>query len=244
MPPGRRPHGRSAAAHRPDGRRDGGEAVRRREGFSAAFAGPGLAALGGLVGPAVARRLLRDRRRSSAASPSCWGPAVRLGAFDRFTFAGRIVKPSAQAAGAGLAGAPLLGVLFGVGWSPCLGPTLGAGLTLGLTTGTAARGAFLAFVYGLGVGVPFLIVAFAVERGMSIFGFARRHAKQVTRIGGLMLIVVGLLEVTGAWSSFLTWLQTHLITGYNTPLLVWPATVKMRSLCSFRPYTGRSCNQT
>jgi len=139
------------------------------------------------------------------------------GVFDRFSFSGRIVKPSLRPK-AGLAGAPLLGVLFGLGWTPCIGPTLGAVLTLGLTTGTAARGAFLAFVYGLGVGIPFLIVAFAVERGMSIFGFARRHAKQVTRIGGLMLIAVGVLEVTGAWSSFLIWLQTHLISGYNPPL--------------------------
>ncbi len=139
------------------------------------------------------------------------------GVFDRFSFSGRIVKPSLRPK-AGLASAPLLGVLFGLGWTPCIGPTLGAVLTLGLTTGTAARGAFLAFVYGLGVGIPFLIVAFAVERGMSLFGFARRHAKQVTRIGGLLLVAVGLLEVTGAWSSVLIWLQTHLISGYNPPL--------------------------
>jgi cytochrome c-type biogenesis protein len=139
------------------------------------------------------------------------------GVFDRFSFSGRIVKPSLRPK-AGLASAPLLGVLFGLGWTPCIGPTLGAVLTLGLTTGTAARGAFLAFVYGLGVGIPFLIVAFAVERGMSLFGFARRHARQVTRIGGLLLIAVGVLEVTGAWSSVLIWLQTHLISGYNPPL--------------------------
>jgi cytochrome c-type biogenesis protein len=139
------------------------------------------------------------------------------GVFDRFSFSGRIVKPSLRPR-AGLASAPLLGVLFGLGWTPCIGPTLSAVLTLGFTTGTAARGAFLAFVYGLGVGIPFLIVAFAVERGMSLFGFARRHAKQVTRIGGLLLVAVGVLEVTGAWSSVLIWLQTHLISGYNPPL--------------------------
>jgi cytochrome c-type biogenesis protein len=138
------------------------------------------------------------------------------GVFDRFSFSGRIVKPSLRPK-AGLASAPLLGVLFGLGWTPCIGPTLGAVLTLGLTTGTAARGALLAFVYGLGVGIPFLIVAFAVERGMIMFGFARRHARQVTRIGGLLLIAVGALEVTGVWSSVLIWLQTHLISGYNPP---------------------------
>jgi cytochrome c-type biogenesis protein len=138
------------------------------------------------------------------------------GAFDRFSFAGRIAKPSVRPR-AGLASAPLLGVLFGLGWSPCIGPTLSAVLALGLTTGTAARGAILAFVYALGVGVPFLIVAFAVDRGLSVFAFARRHARLITRVGGLLLIAVGLLEVTGAWSSAMTWLQDHWVNGYNAP---------------------------
>jgi len=138
------------------------------------------------------------------------------GAFDRFSFAGRIAKPSLRPK-AGLASAPLLGVLFGLGWSPCIGPTLSAVLALGLTTGTAARGAILAFVYALGVGVPFLIVAFAVDRGISMFAFARRHARLITRVGGLLLIAVGLLEVTGAWSSAMTWLQVHWVNGYNAP---------------------------
>jgi len=139
------------------------------------------------------------------------------GAFDRFSFSGRIVKPALRPK-AGLASAPLLGVLFGLGWTPCIGPTLSAVLALTLTTGTAARGAILAFVYGLGVGIPFLIVAFAVERGMSLFSFARRQAALITKIGGLLLITVGVLEVTGAWSNAMTWLQTHLVNGYNPPL--------------------------
>jgi cytochrome c-type biogenesis protein len=138
------------------------------------------------------------------------------GAFDRFSFAGRIAKPSLRPR-AGLASAPLLGVLFGLGWSPCIGPTLSAVLALGLTTGTAARGAILAFVYALGVGTPFLIVAFAVDRGITLFAFARRHAGLIARVGGVLLIAVGLLEVTGAWSSAMTWLQDHWLNGYNAP---------------------------
>ena len=138
------------------------------------------------------------------------------GAFERFSFTGRIVKPSMRPR-AGLATAPVLGVLFGLGWTPCIGPTLSAVLALGLTTGTAARGAFLAFVYALGVGVPFLLVAFAVDRGMKVLTFARRHARLITRVGGLLLIAVGVLEVTGAWSGAMTWLKVHWLSGYNAP---------------------------
>ena len=139
------------------------------------------------------------------------------GVFERFSFAGRIVKPQYRPR-AGLASAPLLGVLFGVGWSPCIGPALGAVLTLGMTTGTAARGALLAFVYGLGIGIPFMIVAFAVERGVSLFGWARKNARLISRIGGLLLIVVGIAELTGAWSGAMLWLQEHWISGYQPPI--------------------------
>lgn len=140
-----------------------------------------------------------------------------MGAFDRFTFAGRVFRPAFRPR-AGLAGAPLLGVLFGLGWTPCIGPTLSAVLLLGSNSGTALRGGLLAFVYGLGIGIPFLIVAFAFQRGVSLFAFARRHARLITRIGGVMLIVVGVLEVTGAWSTAVLWLKEHWLSGYTSPL--------------------------
>ena len=139
------------------------------------------------------------------------------GAFDRFSFAGRIVRPSARPK-AGLAGAPLLGVMFGLGWTPCIGPTLTAVLALSASTGTVARGALLAFVYALGLGVPFLLVSFGFQVAMRAFAFFRRHARLVTRIGGAMLICVGLLEVTGAWSTFMAWLQVHWVSGYQPPM--------------------------
>jgi cytochrome c-type biogenesis protein len=139
------------------------------------------------------------------------------GAFDRFSFAGRIVRPSARPK-AGLAGAPLLGVMFGLGWSPCIGPTLTAVLTLSASTGTVARGAILAFVYALGLGIPFLFVSLGFSAAMRAFAFARRHARLVTRIGGAMLVCVGLLEVTGAWSVFMDWLQAHWVSSYQPPI--------------------------
>ena len=139
------------------------------------------------------------------------------GAFDRFSFAGRIARPSARPK-AGLAGAPLLGVMFGLGWTPCIGPTLTAVLALSASTGTVARGAVLAFVYALGLGVPFLLVSFGFQAAMRAFAFFRRHARLVTRIGGAMLICVGLLEVTGAWSTFMAWLQVHWVSTYEPPI--------------------------
>jgi len=139
------------------------------------------------------------------------------GVFDRFAFAGRIVRPSARPK-AGLAGAPLLGVMFGLGWTPCIGPTLTAVLALSAASGTAARGALLAFVYALGLGIPFLLVSLGFQVAMRAFAFARRRARLVTRIGGAMLVCVGLLEVTGAWSSFMAWLQVHWVSNYQPPL--------------------------
>jgi cytochrome c-type biogenesis protein len=137
--------------------------------------------------------------------------------FDRFLRAGRIARPGWRPK-AGLAGAPLLGLMFGLTWTPCVGPTLSAVLGLAGTSGTASRGALLAFTYGIGIGVPFLIVAFAFQRGMNVFGFAKRHARLITAIGGGMLVVVGVLEVTGTWQTAMSWLQVHWTSSYNSPI--------------------------
>jgi cytochrome c-type biogenesis protein len=139
------------------------------------------------------------------------------GVFDRFPVTGRIIRPSVRPR-AGLAGAPVLGVLFGLTWTPCIGPTLSVVMGLALTSGTAVRGAVLMFVYGLGLGIPFLIVALLFQRGMTTFSFARRHARLITRVGGAMLVAVGVLELTGTWTAAMQWIQTHWAAGVKSPL--------------------------
>ncbi|CAB4721344.1 MAG: cytochrome c biogenesis protein CcdA [Actinobacteria bacterium] len=115
----------------------------------------------------------------------------------------------------GLAAAPVLGFLFGLGWAPCIGPTLGVISLLALNEGTAARGGLLLAVYSVGLGVPFVLAALMWRRAMVGLSFLRRHQQWVTRIGGAVLILVGVLLLTGWWSYAITWLQIHLITGYE-----------------------------
>jgi cytochrome c-type biogenesis protein len=182
-------------------------------GFSAVFASDGL--LFGSLGEAL-------RGHSVVVTQVLGVLTVVLGllfagVFDRFPVAGRVMRPSVRPR-AGLAGAPLLGALFALSWTPCAGPTLGAVLGMAYVSGTAVRGTLLAFIYGLGVGIPFLIMALAMQRGVTVFQFARRHARLITRVGGGLLVVVGVLEVSGAWSHLITWLQVHAIGGYQSSL--------------------------
>jgi cytochrome c-type biogenesis protein len=99
----------------------------------------------------------------------------------------------------GLAAAPLLGLLFAIGWTPCLGPTIAAVQSLALTEGTAARGAVLSVAYSLGLGIPFIVLGLAYRRTLGAVRWVRRHQVWVTRVGGGMLVLVGLLLVTGWW---------------------------------------------
>lgn len=101
---------------------------------------------------------------------------------------------------AGLIGAPLLGIVFGLSWTPCIGPTLASIFLLAGDFGDPGRGALLATAYCIGLGLPFLIAALAYRRAMSAFGVLRRHRVAISRFGGAMLVLVGVLLVTGLWA--------------------------------------------
>jgi cytochrome c-type biogenesis protein len=109
---------------------------------------------------------------------------------------------------AGLLGAPVFGALFGLSWMPCTGPTLGAVLGMATISGQTDRAVVLALAYSLGLGVPFVLFGLFFAKLIGVFQAVRRNSRWVTRIGGVLLIGVGIALVTGGWNSFLIWLLT------------------------------------
>jgi cytochrome c-type biogenesis protein len=101
----------------------------------------------------------------------------------------------------GVAAAPLIGVVFALGWTPCLSPTLGVVVNLGFNEGTAVRGGLLGFVYALGLGIPFVIAGIAFTKMARAVAFLRERQQLIMRIGGVLMIVVGVLLVTGTWNT-------------------------------------------
>lgn len=178
-------------------------------GFSAVFVA------GGALFGAAGQRLLPYRQEISIAAGVL---LVVMG----LVFLGRLswLQRDVRAHGVrqvGLLAAPLLGVVFGVGWTPCIGPTLTAVLALSAQEATAGRGAFLTAVYCLGLGLPFVVAALFVTRFGRVTGWIRRHQRAVSVTGGTLLVVTGLLLVTGWWEDLVISMQ-HWIGGFEAPL--------------------------
>ena len=103
----------------------------------------------------------------------------------------------------GLAAAPVLGIVFGLGWTPCIGPALSVVLTLALNEATALRGGVLAFAYAVGLGLPFIVAGLAFGRLAGTLEWVKRHHRGIQVAGGVAMMLVGLLLVTGWWDSLM-----------------------------------------
>lgn len=139
-----------------------------------------------------------------------------LMAFGRLT---RELRVADRSPSGSLSGAPALGFVFGVGWTPCLGPAAGAILTMsaGVTSGVSIRGAFLGFVYALGLGLPFILFGLMFRQLSGALTVLRRNARTLQAVGGGMLMLVGLALATGLWDRFI-FLLRPMIDGFTPPI--------------------------
>ena len=131
-----------------------------------------------------------------------------------FGFAQRTFKPQIRS-NLGLIGAPLLGLALGIGWAPCIGPTLGAILAMSWNFGDPVRAALLGLAYSLGLGIPFVLITLGFGWATRSVGFLRRHVRTVNIIGGVLLVILGVLMVTGVWTALMAQLQGVFL---NVPL--------------------------
>ena len=119
----------------------------------------------------------------------------------------------------GLWGAPVLGMTFGLGWAPCIGPTFAAVQALAYVDGASTgKAVVLTTAYCLGLGVPFILIALAMRRGMGAMSFFRRHRLTLQRVGGVVLVLIGLAMATGVWSALVSWIQSEFVTDWVMPI--------------------------
>ena len=163
-------------------------------GFTFVFASYGLA-FGGLGSQIAANE--ESITRALGVFTIAMG-AIFLGLFP---FAPTI-QPKISTTG-GIAGAPLLGILFGVGWTPCIGPALATVQTLAFTESSATRGAILSIGYSIGLGIPFILSGLYLDRSKKIRSFFLKRGSLISKIGGALLMLIGLLQLTGIWGNLM-----------------------------------------